>query len=243
MMLAAIVQATQKLGLNFGFLTDPHQMAGLLQGALTTIELTLLSGVLSLFVAMGLSVMLRAPLAWLRFPARAFIEITRNTPTLVQLYCAFLVLNILITDALKGARNPFDAFAWVVIVIGFHTGALHAEALRAGFESVPAPMIESARSLALGRRDRLFRIELPIALRFALPALVVNLIEMAKLTVIASAIAVGEITYQAILIWTQSDNVLELMCVILLFFWLLTFVIGRAGRWLERRLRMPGYGR
>jgi polar amino acid transport system permease protein len=186
--------------------------------------------------------MLRSRAVWLRFPARAFIEITRNTPTLVQLYCAFLVLNILISDALEGARNPFDAFAWVVIVIGFHTGALHAEALRAGFEAVPATMIEAARSLALGRNDRLLRIELPIAVRFAMPALINNLIEMAKLTVIGSAIAVGEITYEAILIWTQRDNVLELMSVILLFFWAIAFVIGRAGRFIERRLRMPGYG-
>jgi len=43
--------------------------------------------------------------AWLARAARAFVEVTRNTPTLVQLYCAFLVLNMLITSSCAtGAR-------------------------------------------------------------------------------------------------------------------------------------------
>ena len=59
---------------------------------------------------------------------------------------------------------------------------------------------------------------------------------------LASAIAVGDVTYQSIMIWTQRDNVLALMIVILLFFGLLTWLVSLAGRWLERRLWIPGYG-
>ena len=44
------------------------------------------------------------------------------------------------------------------------------------------------------------------------------------------------------MIWTQSDNVLELMILILSFFGLLSFTVNCVGRWLEARLRMPGYG-
>lgn len=44
------------------------------------------------------------------------------------------------------------------------------------------------------------------------------------------------------MIWTQRDNVLELMILILLFFGALTFTVNLAGRWLEHRLRIPGYG-
>ena len=78
--------------------------------------------------------------------------------------------------------------------------------------------------------------------RSALPALVNNMVDLVKMTTIASAIAVGDVTYASIMIWTQRDNVLELMILILLFFGALTFVVNRAGRWLENRLRMPGYG-
>lgn len=242
-MLTAIVEQAQELGFNFGFLVDPYESGPLLRGILTTIELTLLCGAVSLFTGVIVAACLTSRRHWLRLPARAFVEVTRNTPTLVQLYCAFLVLNMLITEALKEAGgNPLNAFVWVVIVIGLHAGAYHAEALRAGLEAVPSTMIESARSLALSRQDILLWIELPVATRFALPSIINNLVEMTKMTVIASAVAVNEITYESIMIWTQRDNVLELMSVILLFFWALTFVIGQAGRLLEERLRMPGYG-
>lgn len=62
------------------------------------------------------------------------------------------------------------------------------------------------------------------------------------MTAVASAIAVGDITYASIMIWTQSDNVLELMILILGFFGLLSFIVNCVGRYLEARLRMPGYG-
>jgi len=53
---------------------------------------------------------------------------------------------------------------------------------------------------------------------------------------------VGEITYASILIWTQRDNVVELMIVILVFFSVINFIVARAGLWLERRLAVPGFG-
>jgi polar amino acid transport system permease protein len=107
---------------------------------------------------------------------------------------------------------------------------------------VPAVTLEAASSLAFNRRQLLWNVQLPLALRFALPSLINNLIDLVKMTAVASAIAVGDITYAAIMIWTQSDNVLELMILILSFFGLLSFTVNCVGRWLEARLRMPGYG-
>ena len=98
------------------------------------------------------------------------------------------------------------------------------------------------RSLAFSRRQILTQVQLPLALRFALPALVNNLVDLVKMTAIASAIAVGDVTYESIMIWSHRDNVLELLLLILLYFGLLTWLVSVGGRWLEARLRMPGYG-
>jgi polar amino acid transport system permease protein len=68
------------------------------------------------------------------------------------------------------------------------------------------------------------------------------MINLVKLTAIGSAIAVGEITYASIMIWTQRDNVVELMALILVLFTTLNWMVGQVGRWLERRYRIPGYG-
>ncbi|MBK0059906.1 ABC transporter permease subunit [Pseudomonas sp. S44] len=229
------------LGLNYAFLLDTYASGKLFDGALTTLGLCLFSILGSLLVGVLLAAAVTSGQRWLAWPARAFIEVTRNTPTLVQLYCAFLVLNMLINQSL-GNANPMTPFAWVVLVISLHKGAFHAEALRAGIEAVPAVTLEAASSLAFSRRQQLLQVQLPLAVRFALPALVNNLIDLVKMTAVASAIAVNDITYASIMIWTQGDNVIELMLLILAFFGLLSFAVNCIGRALEARLRMPGYG-
>ncbi|MDU8497689.1 amino acid ABC transporter permease [Pseudomonas syringae] len=239
--LESSVQWAAGVGLNYTFLLDAYQRGTMLEGAVTTLWLCLFTIIGSLLTGVGLAAMLTSGKTWLAVPARVFIEVTRNTPTLVQLYCAFLVLNMLLTQAV-GAANPLTPFAWVVIVISLHKGAFHAEALRAGIEAVPAVTLEAASSLAFNSRQLLWNVQLPLAVRFALPSLVNNLIDLVKMTAVASAIAVNDITYASIMIWTQSDNVLELMILLLSFFALLSFAVNCAGRALEARLRMPGYG-
>lgn len=239
--LEGFVQWAARFGLNYSFLLDAFQRGSLVKGALTTVLLCLFTIIGSLLAGVALAAMLTSGKAYLSRPARVFIEVTRNTPTLVQLYCAFLVLNMLLTQAV-GAANPLTPFAWVVIVISLHKGAFHAEALRAGIEAVPRVTMEAASSLAFSSRQLLWNVQLPLAVRFALPSLINNLIDLVKMTAVASAIAVGDITYASIMIWTQSDNVLELMILLLSFFGLLSFVVNCVGRALEATLRMPGYG-
>ena len=242
--LAGPVAALKPLGLNYAFVLDAMERQAFVSGLGVTLQRCLLTIPGSLAAGVLLAALLTSGRAWLVQPARAFVEVTRNTPTLVQLYCAFLVLNMLITQQLQsaGSTNPLSPFVWVFIVVSLHKGVFHAEALRAGIEAVPAATLEAARSLGISRRQLLVRVELPLALRFALPSLVNNLVDLVKMTAVASAIAVGDVTYESIMIWTQRDNVLELLLLILLYFGLLTWAVSRAGRWLERRLRMPGYG-
>jgi polar amino acid transport system permease protein len=63
-----------------------------------------------------------------------------------------------------------------------------------------------------------------------------------KLTSLGSAIAVGEVLYASIMIWTSRDNVIELMALLLAVFGGLNLLVSLVGRWLEARLRIPGYG-
>ena len=242
--LPGIVAALKPLGLNYAFALDAGERAAFVRGLGVTLELCLTTIPGSLLAGVAMAAALTSGRPWLAQPARAFVEVTRNTPTLVQLYCAFLVLNMLITQQLRplGGANPLTPFVWVVIVVSLHKGVFHAEALRAGIEAVPRTTLEAARSLGFSKRQLLARVELPLAVRFALPSLVNNLIDLVKMTAVASAIAVGDVTYESIMIWTQRDNVLELLLLILLYFGLLTWLVSRAGRWLEARWRMPGYG-
>ena len=127
-------------------------------------------------------------------------------------------------------------------VVGLHVAALHAEAIRAGIEAVPASTVEAARGIGFTQFEILRFVEMPLALRASLPAIVNNLINLVKLTTVGNAIAVSEITYASIMVWTQRDNVVALMIVILLFFSAINLLVARLGRWIERRLAVPGYG-
>ncbi|MFZ4285828.1 amino acid ABC transporter permease [Variovorax sp. HJSM1_2] len=243
--LPGLVAALKPLGLNYAFLLDVGERQAFIRGLGVTLQLCLLTIPCSLAAGVAIAAALTSGRPWLAQPARAFVEVTRNTPTLVQLYCAFLVLNMLISQQLKSVgvmANPLTPFVWVVMVVSLHKAVFHAEALRAGIEAVPRTTLEAARSLGFSQRQLLARVELPLAVRFALPALVNNLIDLVKMTAVASAIAVGDVTYESIMIWTQRDNVLELLLLILLYFGLLTWGVSLLGRWLEQRWRMPGYG-
>ncbi|WP_213765919.1 ABC transporter permease subunit [Caballeronia sp. dw_19] len=243
-LLHGFVTATARLGLDYRFLLDDYERVPFVQGLGVSIEIIVSTMTASAVAGLVLLLALRGRNRLVSGLARGFIEITRNAPTLVQLYCAFLVLNMLITQWLhaRGIDNPFKPFFWVVLVLSLHKAAFHAEALRAGFDALPSQTLEGAASLGFSRAARFWRIELPLALRSALPALVNNMVELVKASAVASAIAVGDVTYQSIMIWTQRDNVLALMLLILAFFGVLTWLVTLAGRWLERRYRIPGYG-
>jgi polar amino acid transport system permease protein len=241
--LSKLVAAFKGIGLNYDFLLAVDERSAFAHGLLVTVQLSLATIVCSLLAGFALAAMLVSQRRWVAGAARAFVEVTRNTPTLVQLYCAFLVLNMLITEALKSnGGNPLTPFIWVVLVVSLHKGAFHAESLRAGLQAVPAVTLEAASSLGFSRRRQLLLVQLPLAVRFALPSLINNLVDLIKMTTVASAIAVGDVTYQSIMIWTQRDNVLELMLLMLLFFGLLTWLVNLAGRRLEQYWSLPGYG-
>jgi polar amino acid transport system permease protein len=231
-------------GLDYRFLFDHYERTSFIGGIGVSIGIVVATLVGSAVIGMLLVAALRSTSAPLAGIAQGVIEITRNTPTIVQLYCGFLVLNTLITQHLHahGADNPIKPFMWVVIVLSINKGAFHAEALRAGFNAVPRETLDGAASLGFARAARFWHVELPLALRTVLPSLVNNAVELVKASAIASAIAVGDITYESIMIWTQRDNVLALMLLILLFFYALTALVAYSGRWIERRLAVPGHG-
>lgn len=237
------VDLTGKLGLNYEFLATGYEEQIWRDGFITTLYLIAITIPVSLIFGLIFAACLTSGRLFLSAPVRAFVELTRNTPTLVQLMFSFLVLNTGVSDMLGGAQNnPLSPFFWVVAVVGLHVSALHAEAIRGGIEAVPSSMIEAARGMGFSQFEILRYVQIPLAFRSSLPAIVNGLISLVKSTTVGNAIAVSEITYASIMVWTQRDNVVEMMIVLLAFFSLINFVIARIGQWVERRLAISGFG-
>lgn len=231
------------IGLDYSFLQSSYDRQAWIDGIYTTLELSAITLTLSLLLGIWFTLLQTSNNGFLRRIVRIFVEFTRNTPTLVQIYFAVLVLNMLINDHITygSENNPLTAYVWVVIVISLHYSAFHTEALRSGLEAVPETMSESARSLGFSRYQLFWFIQLPIAFRFALPALINNLVNLIKSTSLGTAVAVGEVTYQSFMIWSQRDNVLELMILLLGIYSTLTYLLVLVGRHIEQKIRMPDY--
>src|SRR5690606_7762300 len=133
------------------------------------------SMVLGVFVAVGRLSKFRA----LSFASATYIEVFRDTPVLVQLFWVYYVLPILL-----GIR--IDATAAAVLGLTLHSTAFLGEIYRAGIQTVPVGHLEAAKVLGLSRTTCFMRIVLPQAIRNVLPPIVNNLVDLIKLSSLAS---------------------------------------------------------
>lgn len=165
---------------------------------------------------------------------QGYVQLFRNTPPLVQLFFFFFILPDL------GLR--LSNFGCAVISLSLFAGAFNVEIFRAGIEAVPRTTIESLEALAFSRFQQYWLVILPLAFRISLPALGNNLVNLVKATSQASAIAVPELLYRAIEVYTHSFATREVMILIwAVYVALVGLLVWALGRW-ERRIRMPGMG-
>ena len=163
-----------------------------------------------------------------------YIEISRNTPLLIQLFFIYYGLPKI------GIRT--DPEACGIAGLAFLGGSYMAEAFRSGIEAIDLIQFESAYSLGLTRRQTLMYVVLPQAVSISMPALVANVIFLLKETSVFSAVSLMGLMFTAkdlIGLYYQTTECLFLLVV---FYLLILLPVSLAGRLLERRLRYAGFG-
>lgn len=201
----------------------------LLRGIGLTVALWVLAFAFALAVGLALAVARGTGRRWLAWPANVYVEVFRNTPVLVQLiwfYYAFPVMSGI-------QMSPFTAAA---IGLSLNTSAYMSEIYRAGLESISRGQWEAGRALGMTGRKALFRIVLPQAARRMIPAFTNRGVELAKMTSIASVLAVHELTYEAKLLSTQTFLPLETFTVVAFIYLVLIYPGTLAASLVERRL-------
>ena len=197
----------------------------LLRGVGVTIELWAVAMMLGL--ALGLLVSL-GPLSgrrWLRYPAIGYVEVFRNTPVLIQLIWFYYAFPIVLGQQL----TPFVA---AILALTLNTSAYCAEIFRSGIDSIARGQWEAAKALGMTWATALRRIILPQVGKRMLPAFTNRAIELAKVTSLASVLAVHETMYQGRLLSSTYYRPLEILTVVALVY----FVLIYPGSWLSSRL-------
>ena len=188
--LAAMLAATLTIIVILSFRDEVKIFVpGLLQGAVLTLEISLLGALLAIVMAVVAALAkLYGPLP-VRWLATSYIEIFRGTSALVQLFWLYFVLpqfGILM-----------DAFAVAVLALGLNIGAYGAEVVRGAIRAVPRGQWEASTALNMSRAQMLRRIILPQAFVAMIPPWGNLFIELVKSTSLVSLVTLADLTYQA----------------------------------------------
>lgn len=197
-----------------------------LQGTLIMFGVTVLLGMTGGLIV-GIMRYMKSPIfAW---PARAFVEVFRNTPVLVQIIWFFYAFPIL-----TGIEtSPFTAAA---LGISLNTMAFSAEIYRAGIQSIDKGQWEAGKAIGMSFGQTLRRVILPVALKRVLPALTNRGIEVFKMSTLASVVAYVETLNQAKLIADLNYNPIESYTAVAVIFFVVLYPVVQATYVIERRL-------
>ena len=197
-------------------------------GAGTTLAVSVAAMLIGLVVGMLTALARLSPWAPLRGAARAYVEVIRGTPLLVQLFFLYAALP------LYGIR--LSAMASGIVALSLYTGAFAAEILRAGITAVHRGHVEAARSLGMSYGQAMRRIVAPLMAVQVLPPLTSEFTGVIKWSSLLSVVTVPELTYAAYRAIGETYSAVEPLLVAGLLYWGLNDLVVAAGRGLERRL-------
>lgn len=179
-------------------------------------------------LVVGIARYAKSPL--INWPARAFVEVFRNTPVLVQIIWFFYAFPIL-----TGIEtNPILA---AILGISLNTMAFSAEIYRAGIQSIDSGQWEAGKAIGMTYNQTLRRIILPVAIKRVLPALTNRGIEVFKMSTLASVVGYVETLNQAKLIADLNFNPIESYTAVAIIFFVVLYPVVQGTYVLERMLR------
>ncbi len=218
----------------------------IVEGALATIEIAVVSQVIGIVLGIVLAVMRQSANPVLSGASWLYIWFFRGTPLLVQLifWANFgalyqhVVFGIPFTHINAGSvlvNTVLTNFVAAIVGLSLNEGAYMAEVVRAGLLSVDEGQTEAALSLGMGRGLTLRRIVLPQAVRVVIPPTGNEFISMLKNPALLEVIAVGELFTRVTNVYSRTFEVLPLLVVASLWYLAMTSVLTVGQYYLERR--------
>lgn len=201
----------------------------LLKGMGVTIEVTVISLILAMFIGLVLGVFSITKSKILRTIATAFVDIIRGTPLLVQILFIYFGLPSVLDINLT-------AFSAGVIAITVNAAAYLVEIFRAGINSIDDGQMEAGRTIGFSYSQTMRLIILPQAIRRMIPAFVNQFIVSIKDTSLLSAIGLAELTLAGQSIYAVNFRAFEILFAVGVLYFVIIYSLSLFSRWLERRL-------
>ncbi len=233
-----IVKGTSTLGYNWQWYrvaryilveTESGLVAGpLLKGLLVTFRVTGISLVLAFAIGLVTVLMRLSSSVSARALARAYMELIRNTPLLIQLFFLYFVISPIV---------GMNAFFSAVIALSLFEGAYISEIFRSGIESIPPGQWEAGLSSGLTKFESYRFVILPQAVRAILPPLTGQAISLIKDSALVSTIAIYDLTMQGQAIVAETFLVFEIWLSVAAIYLVITMSLSALVHEMEKKFK------
>ena len=189
----------------------------LLEGLWVTLEVSVISIVLSFIIGLILGVIRYVKIKYLSAAVGFLIDIIRNLPL----------------PELGLRMTPMLAAVTALVVF---ESAMLAEIVRSGIQAVPVGQMEGARSSGLTYVQAMWHIIMPQALQKMIPPLVSQFISLVKDTSLATIIVLPELLYHAQIIYSQNTTyMVPMYLMIAVMYFVVCYCLSLVARRLEKR--------
>ncbi|MGI5920693.1 MAG: amino acid ABC transporter permease [Syntrophomonadaceae bacterium] len=211
-----------------GYQVVTTHMGYFLEGALLTLEITVLSLLIGMVLGLiaGLFKMSRSKILYAI--ATAYIDFFRGTPLYVQILLIYFGILPMIFEA-----EPFTA---AIIACSLNSGAYIAEIVRAGIQAVDKGQTEAARSLGMNKRETMTYVVLPQAYKIVVPPLINEFIAVLKDTSLVAVISAEELTLRGKLLYSTTFEAAWIWGTVAVIYFIMTKILSVLGDYVERRM-------
>ena len=235
-----VIRAADNIGYNWQWYRIPRylftagddgfQAGPLLEGLKITLQISSISLVCALVIGL-ITALLRLSASFVgRAIAVFYLETSRNTPLLIQIFFIYFVLG----PALDLERMPA-----AILALSLFEGAYASEIFRSGIEAVPRGQLEAARSIGLSTFNTYRHIIIPQAIRTILPPLTSQAISLVKDSALVSTIAIYDLTMQAQALAAESYLTFEIWFTVAAMYLAVTLFLSIMIGIMEKRLKLP----
>lgn len=200
----------------------------LMQGAVVTVQVTVLSFALSSVIGLVLALMKVSHWRPVAAAGGTIVNVIRGLPIIVQLFYIYFVL--------PDFGIQLSAMQAGVIGLGIAYSAYQAENFRAGIEAVDHGQLEAAQAIGMRMPLVMRRVVLPQAFRIALPPYGNTLVMMLKDSSLVSTITVAEMTRAGQLIASSTFQNMTVYTLVALLYLAMSLPLVWGLRRLEKRM-------
>lgn len=204
------------------------------KAAWITLKLAFGGILISVVVGLLCSAILYFKVKGMEIIVRAYIELSRNTPLLVQIFFLYYGLPKL---GLKMSANTC-----AIIGLAFLGGSYMAEAFRGGIEAASKSQIELGQSIALSKFQLARYVIIPQAFSVSLPSLGANCIFLLKETSVLGAISILDVMNVTKDLIGMYYKTFESLAMLVVVYIILILPLSILLSWMERKVRYAEFG-